>query len=82
MKLNALKFGVAGGILWGLSILVIALVNLYVFPGYAGLFLSVLASGYPGFEPTLWGSFIGLIYGFFDAFIGLTLFAWIYNRLI
>jgi hypothetical protein len=77
--LNATKLGIAGGIVWGVSMLIFTLLSFYT--GYAQPFLVLMASVYPGYTISLWGSIIGLIYGFIDAFIGFFLLAWIYNKL-
>ncbi len=80
MKLNASKLGSAAGILWGACLLVITLFSLW--SGYAQDFLYLLSSIYPGYDISLGGAFIGAIYGFLDGFIGLWLFAKIYNWLL
>jgi hypothetical protein len=79
MTLNPKNFGLAGGILWGLCMLVITLIS--VETGYAAGFLNMMASIYPGYSISLLGSVIGLVYGFIDGFIGLYIFAWLYNWL-
>jgi len=76
--LNAKKFGLAGGILWGACMFIVTLVSL--FTGYGRVFLMVMSSIYPGYDISLLGSIVGLIYGFLDAFIGLFLLAWLYNK--
>ena len=76
--LNAKNLGLAGGILWGLAMFICTVVSIYT--GYAGLFLDAMAGIYPGYDVSWGGSIIGLIYGFFDAFIGLYILAWLYNR--
>ena len=77
--LNAKNFGLAGGILWVICLFVIALLNLFF--GYAPMWVSLIADAYIGFEITLFGIIAGLVWAFFDAFIGLFIFAWIYNKL-
>lgn len=42
-------------------------------------FMMVVESIYVGYEPTLFGSFLGGIYGFVDGFISGTLIAFFYN---
>ena len=79
MALDPKNFGLAGGILWGLGMLVLTLIS--VATGYATGFLSTISNLYPGYSISLLGSVIGLIYGFIDAFIGLYIFAWLYNWL-
>ncbi|MGM0439598.1 MAG: bacteriophage holin [Chlamydiota bacterium] len=83
MKLHPVKLGLAGGVLWGLAVFVVTLISVVTSSmetaGYGKMFLDVLASIYPGFTISVGGSIIGLIYGFIDVFIGLALFAWLYN---
>ena len=79
MKLNAKNFGLAFGILWGFSVLIMTLISLYT--RYAEGFLRLLSEIYPGYKVSLVGSFIGCVYGFVDGFIGFYLFALIYNFL-
>jgi len=78
--LDAKKFGMAGGILWGLCMALGTLFAIYT--GYAENFLIIMSSVYPGYTVSWTGIIIGLIYGFVDAFIGLFVFAWIYNTLL
>jgi hypothetical protein len=77
--LNPLKLGIAGGILWGLSMLVCTILSIYF--GYSTKLLDVMSSIYPGYTISWGGAFLGLIYGFFDVFIGLFLLAWLYKKL-
>ena len=79
-KLCACKLGVAGGLLWGLSLLVVTLIS--VWTGYAEGFLNLISGVYPGYEITIAGSFIGFFYGFADGFFGLAILALIYNFLL
>ncbi len=79
MELKPLALGVAIGILWGGCIFLTTLLSYYT--GYGRLFLEALPlSIYPGYKITLAGSFIGLVYGFFDGFIGGVIVGWIYNK--
>ena len=77
--LSASRLAFAGGIIWALCMFVTTLIS--VPTGYATLFLDMMASIYPGYTISWGGSIVGLIYGFFDAFIGLYILAWIYNKL-
>ena len=79
MKINAKNFGLAGGILWGLAMFILTLIGMN--SSYAMELLRLLEGAYPGYSVSGMGSIIGLIYGFLDAFIGLYIFAWIYNKL-
>jgi hypothetical protein len=78
--LYPVKLGVAGGIIWGVCMFISTLLSVYF--GYATDFLHAMSGIYPGYTISLWGSVAGLVYGFLDAFIGLSLLAWLYNRLI
>ncbi len=77
--LDAKRLGLAGGILWGLSMFVMTIVSMYT--GYAGDWMGMMANMYPGYHVTWAGSLVGFIYGFIDGFIGLFLLAWIYNKI-
>ena len=77
--LNPLKLGIAGGIIWGLSMFTCTILAIYC--GYSTKFLNVMASIYPGFTISWGGAFLGLVYGFFDLFIGLFLLGWLYKKL-
>ncbi len=79
MKLKPLALGVAIGILWGGCIFLTTLLSVYA--GYGTAFLEALPlSIYPGYKITLVGSFVGLVYGFFDGFVCGVIFGWIYNK--
>ncbi|MBT4825062.1 bacteriophage holin [Candidatus Woesearchaeota archaeon] len=79
MALNAKSLGLAGGILWGVGLLILTLVS--VWTGYGTAMLNGIASIYPGYSIGYLGAVVGLIYGFVDAFIGLYVFGWLYNKL-
>lgn len=78
--LNPTKLGIAGGILWSLSLFFLTLIAMHT--GYPAQFLNSLVSIYPGYSISGLGSVIGLIYGFVDAFVSLFLLAWIYDKLL
>ena len=71
------RFALTGGIVWALCLFVTTLFSIYT--GYAKSFLDVVGSIYPGYSISLLGSIVGLIYGFFDVFVGVYIFAWIYK---
>ncbi len=73
------RLGLAGGILWGAIMLVFTWIA--VLSGYGSGFLGLFTSLYWGYKITWLGGIVGAIYGFVDAFIGLYLLAWIYNKL-
>ncbi len=77
MKLNVKAFALTCGILWGLGIFVLTW-WVIMFEGATGE-ITLLGKIYRGFNISAGGSFIGLIWGFFDALIGGAIFAWLYN---
>jgi hypothetical protein len=80
MKLKPLALGIALGIIWGGALCITTLVSTYT--GYARLFLETIPqSVYPGYTISLFGSVLGLIYGFVDGLVGGALISWIYNRI-
>ena len=79
MKLNAVAFGLAGGILWGLSICALTWLEI---AGYGDMLAAnIVKSYYIGYSVTPVGSVIGMVYGFFDAGIACLIFAFLYNKL-
>ncbi|MFC2049364.1 bacteriophage holin [Chlamydiota bacterium] len=76
-KLNPLKLGLAGAIIWGLFLFIMTWLSMYT--GYGMFWLSQWIDIYPGFDITALGSFIGLVYGLVDGFVGLFLLGWVYN---
>jgi len=75
--LNPTNLGIAGGLLWGVGILILAWGSLIT--GYSSQFLYLIINSYPGSSLTYAGGLIAGIIGFVDAFIGLWIFAWLYN---
>jgi len=81
-KLHATKFGLAGGIVWGVAVLLTTLSTIIwgLFPSFTGILIDVY--GFLGYSPTPIGAILGLIIGFVDGFVGLWIFAWLYNKLL
>lgn len=79
MKLDALKFGLAAGIYWGVCVFVITIVAKETSYGIG--IVHSLGKVYIGTQPNFLGAVLGMIYGFFDAGIGFFLFAALYNKL-
>ncbi len=78
-KINAKNLGLAGGILWGLTLFATTLVA--TGSSFGSQFLVAYGSLHPGYSISIAGSVIGLIYGFICGFVGLYLIAWLYNWL-
>lgn len=80
MRLNALRFGLAAGILWSCYMLLYTIIAMYT--GHATALMELMANIYPGYSISWSGAVFGMIFGFLDGFIGLSLLAWIYNKLL
>lgn len=80
MKLDAMRFGIALGIVWGFGVLCLGVMVTAFDWGTPAL--QLLGSLYLGFAPTQAGILIGLIWGFVDGFAGGFLLAWVYNKLV
>jgi len=82
-RLNAWKFGLAGGILGAICILASSILMWF---GYdAAIWFALITDIYGQFgynAATFGGTVLGMIYGFIDSFILTGLFAWIYNKLL
>jgi hypothetical protein len=78
--LSKTGLGLAFGILWGASMLVLGLTAYLIDWGTA--FVHIMSSIYVGFHISIAGSFIGALWGFVDAFIAGFIIAWLYNIVI
>ena len=76
MKLNKAAMGLALGICWGASIV---LMTLWLKIVGGGEVLEVISKFYVGYSVSVLGAFIGMIYGFLDGFIYGFVGAWFYN---
>ena len=76
--LNAKSLGLAGGVLWGGVMFLMTWLAVYT--GYGYRFLILIEGLYPFYTVSIAGSFVGLIFGFIDGFVGLFLLAWLYNK--
>lgn len=61
------KIAIAFGLANALGLLVMGLLGTY--NGYGLMMISTIGSIYPGYAPTVAGSFIGAFWGFLDVFI-------------
>jgi hypothetical protein len=80
MKLDGKAFGLACGLVWGLGLFFLTW-WIILFEGISApsMFFSRL---YLGYTITPLGSVIGLVWGFFDGWVGGLIFAWLYNVLV
>lgn len=75
--LNANAAALSLGILWSLSMLVFTVLAMQW--AYADQFMELMTDVYPGYELSGKGAVIGMIYGFFDGFIGTWVLVTVYN---
>ena len=79
MRLNTLAFGVALGIVWGVTVFLATI--WLILTGGPGEHLALLGKFYFGYKVTILGGILGLIYGFIDGLVGGVIFAALYNLL-
>ena len=80
MKLNVKALSLTAGILWGIAIFLLTI--WFICFGYGGNTLSLLGKVYLGYSVSWGGAFIGLIWGFVNAYVGGLIFAWLYNKFV
>ena len=79
--LHAVKFGLAGGIVWAIVVMGLTIAGIYgYFLEFNALIISIY--GFLGYAISVTGVLIGAVCGFVDGFIGFWLLAVIYNKLI
>ncbi|MBD3282391.1 MAG: hypothetical protein GF387_02165 [Candidatus Portnoybacteria bacterium] len=76
MKLSKKALGLSLGILWGLSVFI---ATIYILLKGGGNTMVLIQQFYWGYNISIGGAFLGLIYGFIDGFIGGWLIALLYN---
>ena len=79
MKLNVKAFSITVGLFWGVGLLLITW-WIILFDGASGA-STLIGKVYRGYNISIIGSFIGLLWGFIDGIIGGAIFAWLYNVL-
>lgn len=79
MRIDAVKFGVAFGIVYGVTFFMYGAVAALF--GWGVEFAALIGDFYLGFGPTLPGALIGAVWGFAIGFVFFALAAWIYNAL-
>ena len=77
-RLDVKAFGLACGLLWGLAMFLLGIIDMLTKwgDGWGALMSTV----YIGYQPTIIGSLIGGLWGFVDAGIGGLVLAWLYNK--
>ena len=79
MKLDAMKFGLAGGAISALFIMILALGS--AFAGWGTGILESLSSMYIGYKAGLLGGLIGAAWAFVEGFVTFYMIAWVYDYL-
>jgi hypothetical protein len=79
MKLNAKSFALTCGLLWGFGLLILTW-WIILFEGATGQ-ATFIGKIYRGYNLSISGGLIGLVWGFFDGLISGFIFAWLYNLL-
>ena len=79
MKLNVKAFALTCGLLWGLGLLMLTC-WIILFEGATGQ-ATLIGKIYRGYNLSIGGGLIGLVWGFFDGLITGFIFAWLYNLL-
>ena len=79
MKLNVKTFALTCGLMWGVALLFITW-WIILFDGASGE-ATLIGRVYRGYNISVLGSLIGLVWGFVDGLIGGAIFAWLYNLL-
>jgi len=80
LKLNIWAFALAVAIWWAVMVFCADL-WIILFEGETGQVLD-LGLVYRGYNVSIAGAFIGLVWAFFDGLIGGLIFAWLYNLLM
>jgi hypothetical protein len=79
MRLDVKALAKAFAVVWGAAVLFAGLAHL-IWPSYAGAFLDMVASIYPGYHVGGFGSvIIGTLYAIVDGGVGGLVLAWLYN---
>ena len=78
MRIDGLRFGLAGGLTLGLGVALATFISYYSGHGVDALSLFTF---YPGYEVSILGAGTGFLWGFLDGFFACAFFAWIYNHI-
>ena len=79
MKLNVKAFALTVGLFWGIGLFLITW-WIIILDGASGE-TNIISSVYRGYNISIAGSFIGLLWGLIDGLVGGAIFAWIYNKI-
>ncbi len=76
MKLHVPAFGLSLGLVWGVSLFVMAILAQY---GFGVNFVKAFGDIYIGYNATAVGGVVGALWGFVDLLVGGVIVAWLYN---
>lgn len=83
MKLDTLKFALAGGIIGAIGMGWVTIASLIGFPGFLSFArLAEQGYGFYGYSVSWLGVLVGAFYGFVEGFIWLGALAYVYNKLV
>lgn len=83
MRVDVLKFALAGGITGALCMSWITIASLIGVPGFLP-YAKLIEQGYSfyGYSISLLGVLVGAFYGFVEVFVWIGIFVYIYNKLL
>jgi hypothetical protein len=82
LRLNAKAWGIAFGLLGGLSLFLATLILVLKGGENVGQHLSLLAIFFPGYRVTMGGAFVGFVYGFVLGYGIGRIIGGVYNRVL
>jgi hypothetical protein len=77
--LDAMRLGIAGGIVGAICMFIMTILAMHTGIGQA--WVAMMVGVYPGYAATMAGAFIGAIWGFIEGFVGFYLIGWFYNHI-
>ncbi len=77
-KLEPKALGLSLGVVFGVAFFILAILAMTI--GWGSYAIEVVSSWYVGYEATLIGACIGLVWGFCDGLIGGYIIAKLYNK--
>lgn len=79
MRIHTKALAISTGIVFGVSVGIMTIISVYT--GYGREMLVLLSSVYPGYDVSLIGAALGVLYGFIDMAIFMSAIGFLYNKL-
>lgn len=76
-KVNGNALGLSFGVVSGFAVL---LMSVFAMNNYGVEMVQLIGTVYPGYDASIKGAALGLVYGFLDGYIGGLIIAWLYNK--